>query len=530
MKKRITAIFLCVLMLVMAFAACSGGSNTGSTAENSTSSNESSKQSEASTGDNTPGEAGTGNNGEEPIKLVMLHSFFMSVERDLEEVEAAINEITIPEINVEVDLYPINFTDVATEASLMISSNQQADLIPTRSDIMLSFINKGMLIPLEELVDEYGPDIKAYLGNSLEGGMFSNQLYAVPSLDHMGRTYGLIMVKEMIDKVGWTKTGPTDVNTYEDIDELFAKIDEAYPDLGSILYFNSTARNFGQFNPIDDLGADTACGVLMNGGVDNTTVVNLYATEEYKQHCMKMHEWFLKGYINQDAATSTEMGQNQITAGNAAAVLMFSELNNVSSQSTGIGKEMIRVNTRGHYLAQQDLRDNLYSISSTCEHPEAAMKFLNLMFKDPRLVNLNSYGVEGLDYRILDDGRADYLEGEGPNTCGYHMWVGKCGALKNGLVFTPEDPDYFEQADAFDAELNESNTSLALGYGFNPDVVKTQYSAVTDVITRYASSLETGAVDPEEVLPQFIADLEAAGINDIIALNQQQLDEYLANK
>ena len=37
-------------------------------------------------------------------------------------------------------------------------------------------------------------------------------------------------------------------------------------------------------------------------------------------------------------------------------------------------------------------------------------------------------------------------------------------------------------------------------------------------------------MDPEETIPKFVAELEAAGINDIISAKQAALDEYLASK
>jgi putative aldouronate transport system substrate-binding protein len=37
-------------------------------------------------------------------------------------------------------------------------------------------------------------------------------------------------------------------------------------------------------------------------------------------------------------------------------------------------------------------------------------------------------------------------------------------------------------------------------------------------------------MDPAENLPKFIEELEAAGINEIIAEKQKQLDEFLAGK
>ncbi|MNP84439.1 hypothetical protein D3C76_1837450 [compost metagenome] len=48
-----------------------------------------------------------------------------------------------------------------------------------------------------------------------------------------------------------------------------------------------------------------------------------------------------------------------------------------------------------------------------------------------------------------------------------------------------------------------------------------------NVIAQYYLPLETGSVDPEEILPQFIAKLKTAGIDKVIAEKQKQLDEWV---
>ena len=57
-----------------------------------------------------------------------------------------------------------------------------------------------------------------------------------------------------------------------------------------------------------------------------------------------------------------------------------------------------------------------------------------------------------------------------------------------------------------------------------------QVTACNNVISAYHTALRWGAMDPDENLPKFIAELESAGINDIIAEKQKQLDEFLASK
>ena len=69
-------------------------------------------------------------------------------------------------------------------------------------------------------------------------------------------------------------------------------------------------------------------------------------------------------------------------------------------------------------------------------------------------------------------------------------------------------------------------------FGFIPDStnVATQVAAINNVYTQYNNSLTYGDVDPEVYLPEFLKALEEAGINDVMAEYQRQVDEWLANK
>lgn len=69
-------------------------------------------------------------------------------------------------------------------------------------------------------------------------------------------------------------------------------------------------------------------------------------------------------------------------------------------------------------------------------------------------------------------------------------------------------------------------------FGFMPssDNVSTQVAAVSNVSSQYLNALTYGDVDPAEFLPQFLTALEGAGINDILADYQAQVDAWLATK
>ena len=72
--------------------------------------------------------------------------------------------------------------------------------------------------------------------------------------------------------------------------------------------------------------------------------------------------------------------------------------------------------------------------------------------------------------------------------------------------------------------------SKALGFTFDPSPVADQVTACANVIAQYYLPLINGEVDIDSVLPVFQQALRDAGIDNIIAEKQAQLDAWLASK
>ena len=55
-------------------------------------------------------------------------------------------------------------------------------------------------------------------------------------------------------------------------------------------------------------------------------------------------------------------------------------------------------------------------------------------------------------------------------------------------------------------------------------------TAIDAVVAQYSGIIAAGAQDPAETLPKFLEDLNAAGIDKVIAEKQTQLDAWLAEQ
>ena len=117
-----------------------------------------------------------------------------------------------------------------------------------------------------------------------------------------------------------------------------------------------------------------------------------------------------------------------------------------------------------------------------------------------------------------------------PGTLPYYQPFGVYGNRLDWPLLEPSPIDMNEQLREFNNTIPEDRKSPALGYCFNYEGVSAQYSAVTAVITQYIPSINCGTLDPNSNLPEFQKALKAAGIDEIIAENQKQLDEWAAAK
>lgn len=94
----------------------------------------------------------------------------------------------------------------------------------------------------------------------------------------------------------------------------------------------------------------------------------------------------------------------------------------------------------------------------------------------------------------------------------------------------PVAPNAADQWDKVEEWNETAESSVLLGFNFDRTNVETQIANCSLVMDRYKKELYTGTRDPEEAVPALYADLEKAGLEDIRAEYQAQVDTFLASK
>ena len=450
----------------------------------------------------------------------------------LYDVENALNEMLEPAIGVHVTLEPVSAFDLLNETTLAVTSGEQLDLSLQLATGLSSYVSAGLIQPLDDYIEEYGPDIIEKCGDGLKGGYYQDHLYGILSTAYVtSDAYGFAARKDILDKYNITiEDGKT--YTLDELEDIFATVKEGEGDKFYMIqpYSNEMPLN-GAALELDPLGSTPASGVLMlNRSFDDLTISNLYDTDEYEEYANRMYDWAQKGYYSKDAATDTESsGTLPSNYLGMFAQATPARLVEITSQN-GYEFEMIPIVSQ--YVKAQTATVS-WQVPITSASPEKAIETLNYIFGHTEAATLLLYGIEGVDYEVVDsndDGTVIRYLADDASTLSYYQPFTVYGDRLSWPVVEPAPITMNKDMRDWDAQCSPERVSPANGYIFDLDAVSDQYSAVVTVLDQYRSIIDMGAMDPAESLPEFRSALKAAGIDEVIAENQRQLDEWAAKQ
>lgn len=480
-----------------------------------------SKDSTSSSASETEKSSAEAKDDSEDIYTIKYAYMTTSVPKDVDKVTEKINEYLEEKIGCHFE-FCILTGDFETQLNLMMSSGEKLDLVCELGTRLASDVSKNMLLPLDDLLEEYGQGILEVASEYLPASTINGNVYSIPSLRSMAIATGLSVDQEIVDEYG---IDVDEITCPEDLTPILAEIKEDRPNQ-PLVYSTSTQRSIydNAFTDYDILG--DVIGVL---GEDGKTVVNKFEMDQYEEDLKLIRDWYQKGYILSDNATNEDMmtlqAQGQLIGG---FQLIQPGSDTSFSQFVG-GKPQATIKMTDPLLTTVQVASCATAIPINCENPEKTMEFLNLMYTDPYLINLIDWGIEGEHYVKTDvENVIRYPDGVTTDSQG---WNYACGFLFGNqlmsYVLEGDSPTLYEEMDEWN---HSSEASPALGFTFDSTQVKTEYVAVSNVISEYKVALEDGALDVDETLPKFQQALKDAGIDTVIEEKQRQLDEWYAAK
>jgi putative aldouronate transport system substrate-binding protein len=240
-----------------------------------------------------------------------------------------------------------------------------------------------------------------------------------------------------------------------------------------------------------------------------------------------MRQWNNEGYIMKGAALNKENNTDLFKSNKAFAALVTIYPGLAETNSRVAGTDIVTISFTKPMISTKDVQEIQWSIAKNSKDNVKAMQLFNLMYSNQEINNLLSWGIEGKHYvKTGAAGIIDYPEGINISNTGYGLNI--YWQFPNPYpqyIWKGWAPDFYERLKEFSGSATKSK---ALGFTFDPTPVKTELTAVKNIINQYIVPLESGIVDPDRVLPEFHSKLKAAGVDKVIAEKQRQLNEWAA--
>ena len=518
--KKIMSAILAAAMLTATMAACGGDGNSSAAPSSSTDGN-------SATNTSAPAESGSGVSAEDLSTqeeyTVKIMYFGDAKTEDTNEVAAKLSELTKAKYNTVIEMVRVGFGSYKDQANLALNSGEKLDVISSFGFVPATMMSQNQILPLNDYLDQYAPDTKAAISDlDWQCVTINGNITGVPYNIEKASSIGLLMVKDVVDAMGidWES-----IKTLKDAEPIFEKVKAEHPEMYMLI------ADFGDIRRplrIDSLCDDSCLGVLEDALTTEVDpkVVNLFETASYVDWINTMYDFNQKGYMQPDAASSTESANSLLGAGKA-----FSFITNIKP---GIEAEWVRNCGKEVYIAplveEYSTSANIglrWCIANNSEKPERAMQVINEMYMNPDFSNIFIYGIEGKHWKFVDEeqGVVGYADGVEAGSTGYSNLAWGAANEQISYVFEGDDPDLWKKLGEFNAN---APASVAKGFVWdNADVIN-EVTSCTNVLNKYVKALQSGALNPETDLGKFNQELRDAGLDTIIQDKQSKLDAWMA--
>ncbi len=456
---------------------------------------------------------------EEPVHLVWYQ--IGTVQPDGKVVEKQVNDYVSEKIGVTVEIIPINWNDYNAKMRSVISTGARWDLAFSSSwaNDYLEIAQKGVLLRLDDLLEEYAPTLLAETDERFwQAATINGAIYGVPSEKELGNMPMWVFTKEYVDRYNIPYET---LHTLEDLEPWLALIAEKEPDVVPLYLTSEFTAPTYMDKIMDPVGIEY--------GDETLTVRNVFETQRMQDTLGTLRRYYKAGYINSDAAVARDDRKVKrfVTKGDGQP---YAE----SVWGRTLGYEVVASAIMETQITNASARGALTVISKDCPYPEKAVEFLNLVNTDLYLRNLLNYGIENVHYTKVPVSTEEQEEASSKRfiyDCRVHVAEDSGYAVpyyvQGGLYRTwVPDTDPVDKWDAFVEYNRESVEAPTFGFDFNAGPVSGPLFDFRIILDEYGPALYTGTVDPEVYVPMLNAKLYEYGMQDVIDEMQRQIDTW----
>ena len=518
--KKLMAMMLVLTVVAVLFTGCTGSQETGSTEagteKTTTAANDKTTEGAEST-ENTEAQADTTFAEHADLKMLFVNPMPLSDDA-ITRLSKAISAITEAKFNCSVELVSVTFQDYMNKMNMMLATGDQIDIFQPLNNLQ-TFASQGYLLDMSKYSSLY-QDAAALLGDYLKVGQINGAQYCIPTTAQ-GTTGGdsLAFRKDVVDELD-LQPMLDEAKLLADLEPVFQKIKdntEYIPLIGTTS--DNVVRSQG-----DAINGKFYIGLNSFTYIDPDemdTVKAVAYRDTYREMAELAYKWAQAGLVSYDEVGNSE---DLFKAGRSAAYyygyspVVHYEVDNATGMETVIWKADLDQPWAAGNSAWG------YCVTEYCEAPEQAIAVINDLFTNADFANILEWGEEGVDYVVADKdkGLVTFPEGMHPGNVGFYNYVKDCVANQFICYESVTQEGYHKLQQDF--QKNDVRISPYIGFVFDSSNVENEITACTNVNEKYVSGLMNGLLNPDEYYDQYVKDLEANGLQNIIDETQKQLD------
>ena len=469
----------------------------------------------------------------EDLPYVELTMYLVGDKPDgVDAVYEKINEILKEKVNATVKVEWLSWAEESTKYSLLFSGGEDFDMIFTASQWCHFEQTVGMegfaeLTP--EMLEKYAPDVWAsWPETAWKQATINGGIYMIPA-NFVEVTPDVVALRGDLMK----QYGYEDINSYEQMIKYFEDCTKGgvygFYNGGASLYwlmFEALAYGVVGGTPVD--------GQLVLYNYGNPEDAGFYYVldwEPFITFCHDMKRLADEGCWPSDVMNSTADRQDGLLTGRGAAMVWNSGSCQMFANQANATHPEWEVNL---YNIMPDItfRSTSYinggiGFNAESDKLERALMVYNQFATNPEIQNLAQLGIEGVNW--VRSGENGYMSTETPyNASNYWGWRNLNIMLKQGYENPTVVDEKKEALDAFFLDHLAAAHPLD-GFTFNQEPVSVQCAAIDAIKDTYFTPLMNGLVDDvDQTLSDYRTALDHAGMQDVLAELQRQIEEYLA--
>ena len=434
--KRFLAILLCLSMLVGVMAGCNGGGTSSTSGTTDTSSTADTGDSEASGDEASASETsedGVTNKGttlpivNEPVTLNVVKERHMLDTTESYNEKAAWANIT-EETGITIEWTELAAGTAAERIPLMLSSGDLPDVFwAVLSDAQV-LQNESNLFAMEDYMEDFAPNSLATYDQL---GVDWKEIATTPSghiFGFLGRYESLyentgdgiqIINKAWLDKVGMDV--PTTLDEFTEVLRAFkekdpngnGQADEIPYCFSEDMWCAYATNTMGWWGIGDGAGSDTTSSKSTRDG----KVIGSVNTDEYRQYLEYTHSLYAEGLMDQEGfSQNTEVFSTKIKSGQVGTYFCWTALEYLTSEQAEDWVVMPPIQAiegvdpiANGEVDRSTIQKNKWVITTSCEHPEAAMRLWDYQARDVESKMTVAMGEKGKLWDEYEDGSGYYF-------------------------------------------------------------------------------------------------------------------------